>query len=165
MRHRWTLLVGLGLAIAGCAAGEPAGTPPISPGTGALPREVNLIALDWQFVPPAVDVVPGETIVLHVVNGGLDTHEAIIGDATVQEAWEVAEAAASAAPPGHTPAVNVPPEVAGIRVVVGSGERADVTWTVPRDPAEVSALIIGCHIPGHWERGMRAAVRVPGIGG
>ena len=49
----------------------------------------------------------------------------------VQDAWEVAEAATVGAPPGPTPVVSVPPEVAGLRVVVRSGERVDIVWTVP----------------------------------
>ena len=151
--------------IAACAGPQPVGTPPITAGTGAQPREINLIARDWEFVPPIVDLVPGETILLHVVNGGLEVHEAIIGDSAVQEAWERAEAAAVGGPPGQTPTVSVPPELAGLRVVVGSGERADLEWTVPSDTAVVAALIIGCHIPGHWERGMRASVRIPPLPG
>jgi uncharacterized cupredoxin-like copper-binding protein len=108
-----------------------------------------------------VDLLPGETVLIHIVNGGLETHEAIIGDLAVQDAWEAAEAATVGAPPGTTPVVSVPPEVAGVRVVVESGQRVDLTWTVPADPAEVRRLIIGCHIPGHWQQGMRAAIRVP----
>ena len=75
--------------------------------------------------------MPGETVNLHVINGGLDVHEAIIGDATVQDAWEAAEAAAADAPPGPTPAVSVPPELEGLRIVVESGQRVDIVWTVP----------------------------------
>ena len=62
--------------------------------------------------------MPGETVLLHVINGGLEVHEAVIGDAAVQDAWEVAEAATAGAPPGPTPLVSVPPGVAGLRVVV-----------------------------------------------
>ena len=50
---------------------------------------------------------------------------------SVQDAWEVAEAATAGAPPGPTPVVSVPPDVAGLRIVVESGERVDVIWTVP----------------------------------
>ena len=57
------------------------------------PREVNLIAKDYAFLPDALDLVPGETVLLHVINGGLEVHEAVIGDAAVQDAWEPAEAA------------------------------------------------------------------------
>ncbi len=157
----FALLGALTFVFVGCGATEPIATPPISPGTAPQPREVNIIASDWEFRPPVVDLVPGETVVIHVINGGLEIHEAIIGDAAVQDAWEEAEAAAVGGPPGQTPAVSVAPEVAGVRIIVGSGQRADLTWTVPSDPVTVAALVIGCHIPGHWARGMRADVRIP----
>ena len=100
-------------------------------------------------------------MLLHVINGGLEVHEAIIGDAGVQDAWERAEAAVAGAPPGPTPVVSVPPDVSGLRIVVRSGERVDVTWTVPAgDPGgSPPPFIVGCHIPGHWERGMQVPVR------
>ena len=53
-----------------------------------------------------------------MVNGGLEVHEAVIGDEAVQDAWAAAEAAAGGAPPGPTPVVSVPPDVAGLRIVV-----------------------------------------------
>jgi uncharacterized cupredoxin-like copper-binding protein len=153
------LLVGL-LALAACEAGPPPATPPISPGSSGAPREVNLIARDYSFQPPTLDLAPGETVLLHVINGGLVTHEAIIGDDRVQDAWEVAEAAPGIAdpPPGPTPVVSVPPDVAGVRIVVRSGERVDLQWTVPADAVE-EAWIVGCHIAGHWEKGMQIPVR------
>jgi uncharacterized cupredoxin-like copper-binding protein len=140
----------------GCQASTPGATPPIVAGASGAPREVNLIAKDYSFLPDALDLVPGETVLLHVINGGLEIHEAILGDMAVQDAWEVAEAATVGAPPGPTPMVSVPPGVAGLRIVVHSGERVDVTWTVP---VTTSAFIVGCHIPGHWEKGMQIPVR------
>jgi len=124
-----------------------------------VPRDVNVILKDWVFLPDPVDLVPGETVVLHVVNGGLEVHELVIGDQAVQDAWEVAEAANADPPPGPTPAVSVAPAVAGIRIVVASGQRVDLTWTVPGQ-AGLGGLIIGCHMPGHWAKGMRAAIRI-----
>ncbi len=88
------------VALAGCGTGSPPATPPIIPGTSAAPREVNIIAKDWVFLPDRVDVVPGETVLLHVINGGLDVHEAVIGDAAVQDAWDAGEAATTGSPPG-----------------------------------------------------------------
>jgi uncharacterized cupredoxin-like copper-binding protein len=143
--------------LAGCEAGAAPATPPISPGRSDAPREVNIIAKDYSFLPSTVDVVLGETVLLHVVNGGLEVHEAVIGDARVQAAWESAEAATVGAPPGPTPVVSVPPDVAGLRVVVRSGERVDVVWTVPADGTD---LWVGCHIPGHLERGMEVPIRL-----
>jgi len=146
---------------AACEAGPVPATPPIAAGVPGAPREVNLIAKDYSFLPPTLDLVPGETIVLHVINGGLEVHEAIIGDEAVQDAWEQAEAEVAGAPPGPTPQVGVPPEVSGLRIVVRSGERVDVSWTAPAADAGGTppALVVGCHIPGHWDLGMRIPVR------
>jgi uncharacterized cupredoxin-like copper-binding protein len=153
------------IALSGCDAGTPPPTPPIVPGTSSAPREVNIVMKDDVFLPNPIDVAPGETVVLHVVNGGLAIHEAIIGDISVQDAWEGAEGAAAGAPPGPTPVVSVAPGVAGIRIVVPSGQRIDYVWTVPTNAATVSALLLGCHVPEHWSKGMRATFRIaPGRG-
>jgi uncharacterized cupredoxin-like copper-binding protein len=141
-----------------CEAGAPPVTPPIVPGAPGSPREVNVIAKDYSFLPDALDLAPGETVLLHVINGGLEVHEAVIGDAATQAAWEAAEAATVGAPPGPTPVVSVPPGVAGLRIVVRSGERVDLVWTVPAIAPTV-AWQVGCHIPGHWARGMQIPVR------
>jgi uncharacterized cupredoxin-like copper-binding protein len=161
-RPKATVIATILAAVAACGPATPPPTQSIVPGSSIAPRDVNLIARDYVFVPPVLDLVPGETVVLHVINGGLDVHEAVIGDAAVQDAWEAAEAAAADAPPGPTPAVSVPPELAGLRIVVESGQRVDVTWTVPTGP---DALLVGCHIPGHWDQGMRIPVRSVGDAG
>jgi uncharacterized cupredoxin-like copper-binding protein len=158
-----SLILPLLLLAAACEPGPAPATPPISPGTATAPRDVNLIARDFEFVPQTLDVVPGESVVLHLINGGLDVHEVVIGDAGVQDAWEAAEAATADAPPGPTPVVSVPPDTAGLRVVLTSGQRVDVAWTVPPDPG--APLIVGCHIPGHWDKGMHIPVRFVEPGG
>jgi plastocyanin len=158
------LLVVLLSATVACEAGPAAATPQPSAGSSDRPREVNLVMRDYSFAPDPVDLIPGETVRLQVVNAGLDWHEAVVGDQAVQDAWEVAEGATVGAPPGPTPVVSVAPELAGLRIVVPSGGRVDAIWTVPSDPAEVGRLLIGCHIPGHYAKGMRAGIRIPGVG-
>jgi uncharacterized cupredoxin-like copper-binding protein len=156
--HVLCLAIGL-LVVAACDPGTAPPTPPISPGTAAAPREVNIIARDWTFQPAVVDVVAGETVLLHVVNGGLDVHEAVIGDDAVQGAWEAAETAASVGQvPGPTPRVSLDPSVGGLRIVVGSGQRVDTAWTVPSTEPP-GGLVVGCHIPGHWAKGMVVPIR------
>jgi uncharacterized cupredoxin-like copper-binding protein len=160
---RLVVTVATALILGACEAGPPPATPPISPGSATAPREVNIIAKDWQFLPDPIDFIAGETVLLHIVNGGLEMHEVVIGDPTAQDAWEAAEAAVAEHPPGPTPIVSVPPEVAGIRVVIASGQRVDLTWTVPAatgSAAGLGALLFGCHIPGHWQKGMVAEVRI-----
>jgi uncharacterized cupredoxin-like copper-binding protein len=154
------LLVGLAavtIALGGCDSGPAGPTPIPTPGTVARPREVTIIAREYTYDPSTVDLVPGETVLLHVVNAGLDVHEVVIGDATTQDAWEVAEAAVAGAPPGPTPFVSVPPDRAGLRVVVTSGQRVDIGWTVPATTS--ATFVVGCHIPGHWAKGMQVPVR------
>ncbi|MEA2608061.1 MAG: hypothetical protein QOJ75_304 [Chloroflexota bacterium] len=148
----------LGL-LGGCGTGDVPATPPIVAGVAGAPRDINLIARDYAFVPGVLDLVPGEAVLLHVINAGLDIHEAVIGDGSVQDAWEVAEAATVGAPPGPTPVVQVPADVAGLRIVVHSGERVDLAWTVPADAVTASPWVVGCHIPGHWAKGMQIPIR------
>jgi uncharacterized cupredoxin-like copper-binding protein len=155
----------LGAALSGCDAG-PASTPPIVAGTPEHPRPVVLLLKDYEFIPATIDLVPGETVVFQVVDGGLVTHEAVLGPMSVQDAWEAAEAPTVSAPPGPTAQVSVAPGLEGLRIVVGSGERRDVVWTVPVDIGRgVGAWLFGCHIPGHWAKGMVASIRLVGPGG
>ncbi len=166
-----SLVILLPLALAACDPEPVAVTPLPVGGTTDAPREVNLIAKDYTFVPGILDLVPGETVLLHVVNGGLAVHEAVIADGPTQELWEAAEAAGEGAPPGATPVVSVPPGTPGVRVVVPSGQRVDLRWTIPTDvptdvplpsgsaPPDPAAWTVECHIPGHLARGMRIPVR------
>ena len=154
-------------AVVGC--GDPGTTPTITPGTAAHPRNVIIVAKDYTYVPAIVDLVPGESVVFQVLNGGLVIHEVVIGGMDVQDAWEAAEGATAGAPPGPTPQVSVALGVAGLRIVVRSGERVDVPWTVPSDAATRNAgsggWFVGCHIPGHWQAGMVVPVRFVGPDG
>jgi uncharacterized cupredoxin-like copper-binding protein len=158
----WAVALALPVALAACDVSTVPATPPITPGVSGAPRQVNVIMKDDLFVPAIVDLVPGETIRLNVVNGGLDTHELIIGTQAVQDAWAAAERPAANPPPGPTPRVAVPPGLEGIRIVAGSGETRSITWTVPADAGN---LLLGCHISDHYERGMAGLVHPVGPGG
>lgn len=159
------LIVVLVASTAACESG-PAATPRITPGTSDHPRTVVILAKDYTFVPAIVDLVPGETVLLQLVNGGLVVHEAVLGPLPVQDAWEAAEAPTASAPPGPTPQVSVEPGLAGLRIVVMSGERKDTTWTVPPSAAgDAGGWFVGCHIPGHWALGMVVPVRFVGPDG
>ena len=137
-----------------------------APGTPAHPRIVIVAAKDYTYIPASIDLYPGETVTLEVVNGGLITHEVVLGGMGVQNAWETAEAVTSDLPPGRTPEVSVAPDVRGLRFVLRSGERVDATWTIPRDaPNEVGGWFVGCHIPEHWAVGMVVPIRFLGADG
>lgn len=162
--HRpWLALAGAALLAAGCALGAPGSTSaptPFGAGSSASPRNVIIVMADYRYQPAVVDLVPGETVNLQVINSGLEVHEAIIADMPDQLAWESAEAKTVGAPPGPTPYVSPPPGFNGPRIVAGSGQRLDVVWTVPPDAASnPSGWFVGCHIPGHWAKGMVVPVR------
>ena len=163
------VLSGLLLAeiLAGC--GDPGSTPTITPGTATHPRDVIIVAKDYTYIPPVVDLVPGERVVFQLLNGGLVTHEFVVGGMDVQDAWEAAESVTANAPPGPTAQVSVAPDVGGLRIVLRSGDRVDVPWTVPADAAESAATkggwFVGCHIPDHWQLGMVVPVRFVGPDG
>lgn len=147
------------LAAAGCD-GASSATPAVTPGTADHPRTVIILAKDYTYIPAILDLVPGESVNFQIVNGGLAIHEVVIGTLEVQDAWEAAEAPTVGAPPGPTPVVSVPPDRAGLRVVVASGQRVDVPWTVPTiERVSSSDWLVGCHIPGHWAQGMVIPIR------
>lgn len=157
------LLLGLGLAgglvvLGATLAGAPAPTPDIRrPGTANEPRSVNVIMRDYRFDPTPIYFVPGETIQLNVVNGGLVEHELVLGDAALQRAWSQADAAAT--PPGPfatAPPASVAPGLAGLRLVLASGAAITVDYVVPA----TESLEMVCHLPGHAERGMVGQVRL-----
>src|SRR3990172_5286997 len=77
------LTVAAVLSAAACGTG-PANTPRIPPGTSDHPRTVSVIARDYTFEPPVVDLVPGETVLVQVVNGGLVAPPAGVGPPPAQ---------------------------------------------------------------------------------
>jgi uncharacterized cupredoxin-like copper-binding protein len=129
-------------------------------GTADDPRPVTVIMRDYRFDPTPVVLVPGETVRFTIFNAGLEVHDFVIGDADVQQAWSIADAAAT--PPNlfaTAPPASVPPGTGGLRVFLRSGEQASVDYDVPSD--ELLSLL--CHIPGHIEKGMVGAVDLRNI--
>jgi uncharacterized cupredoxin-like copper-binding protein len=147
----------LALAVLGCAAPPAQWTAPPLAGTVDEPREVNVIMRDYLFEPNPIVLYAGETVRFNVVNAGLLPHEFVLGDADVQAAWASAEAAAT--PPGFTatpPPVSLPPEQAGLRIWLESGQSASAVYQVPAD----ETLELACQIPGHVDAGMVGAVEI-----
>ena len=130
-------------------------------GTSAEPREINVIMRDYLFQPTPIALVPGEAVRFNIINGGLLAHEFVLGDDAVQAAWASADAAATPPLPlASAPPASVPPDVAGVRVLLGSGEQTTVRYDVPRD----TDLRLACHIPGHIEQGMVGEIRFVSVG-
>lgn len=130
-----TLLIGAAAASRGAAARASAGT-------------VHLTIHYSSFAPGSLDVEPGKILRFVIKNTDPIDHEFILGDGAVQLAHERGAEAKHTPRPGE---VSVP-----------AGQTVVTTYTFPETPGE---LIFGCHLPGHYDFGMRGTVtigRAPG---
>jgi uncharacterized cupredoxin-like copper-binding protein len=96
-----------------------------------------------HFHPDAFTVAPGETVRFVVHNGDPIDHEFIIGDAAMQRVHERGTEAYHPPRPGE---MSVP-----------AGETRETTYTFP---SAAGGLLLGCHLPGHYAYGMRAAITI-----
>jgi uncharacterized cupredoxin-like copper-binding protein len=95
-----------------------------------------------RFSPDRFEFEVGTTVMFVIHNGDPIDHEFILGDDSVQRRHELGTHARHGAVPGE---VTVPP-----------GETRTTTYTF----TEPGALTIGCHLPAHFDYGMRANVVV-----
>ena len=96
-----------------------------------------------KFEPADLAVEPGETVRFVIVNTDPIDHEFILGSERVQLAHEEGTEAHHDPRPGE---ISVP-----------AGETVVTTYTFPKISG---TLIFGCHLPGHYDFGMRGAVTV-----
>lgn len=109
-------------------------------GTGT--RTVEITVRHSGFRPSSIEARPGETVRFVIRNLDPIDHEFILGDMAVQRRHE------NGTEPEHG---VVPGEVS-----VPSGSIRSTTYTF----GDSGALPFGCHLPGHWDYGMRGTVRV-----
>jgi uncharacterized cupredoxin-like copper-binding protein len=131
--RRWVAVGLLAVTLAACA-----------PASGGEPSEQTVrVRLHYsRFNPEAFEFEAGTTVTFVVENADPIDHEFILGDEGVQLAHERGTEAYHPPRPGE--------------MTVPAGDTATTTYTF----TEAGELIIGCHVPGHYAYGMRAAVRV-----
>jgi P-type Cu+ transporter len=116
---------------------------------GALVQPDRTIAVDasdtMRFIPGEIRVQQGETIAFVVTNTGVVPHEFVIGDAHEQEHHAEDMAAGKTHDDGDGNAMELAP-----------GETRTLLYTFDK-PGE---LLIGCHLPGHYDAGMRGTIVV-----
>jgi len=105
-----------------------------------------------RFDPGTIVVAEGETIRFLLDNPGTAPHDFPVGDLKEQlhhheemAAGEGHDDDAAEAEGSFPPAATLEP-----------GESAEILVTFD----EAGELIFGCHVPGHWEAGMRGTVSV-----
>lgn len=107
-------------------------------------RTVVLDIEHSAFAPERLEFQRGETIRFVVNNGDPIDHELIIGNERVQDIHENGTERHHGTKDGE---VSVP-----------AGGSAATTYTF----AENGTLIFGCHLPGHYDYGMRGEIEVQG---
>ncbi len=138
------IALGLGLLLVACSPSAdrrdiPAGTD----------RVLELTMEGMRFIPNQLDVKVGETITFVVTNPNDIPHELFIGDEADQM---VHHAAHMAAPPADQAAV---PHM-GYGIYLDAHGTGMVTYHFTK----AGEIMLGCHLPGHWEAGMVALVTV-----
>ncbi len=134
--------IGLPLAIFVLLAGCTGNTP--TPG----PRVIEVTIDGYHFVPDHFTVHRGESVRFLVSNPDRIGHELFIG--TIEE--QAARRGTKVATP--TDIADVANFGYGIYLPALTDGEFDYAFTNESD------LLIGCHIPGHWEEGMVATIDV-----
>ena len=97
-----------------------------------------------RFVPGHLEFEKGETVEFVIRNTDPIDHEFIFGDEAVQQRHEAGTEAHHGA---------IPTEV-----TVPAGSTVRTRFTLPK----AGEFIVGCHIPRHYDYGMKASVLVAG---
>jgi len=127
--------------LAGCAASGP--TP-----SAAEPRIIDITIDGYHFVPDHFAVHRGESVRFLVSNPDRIGHELFIG--TIEE--QASRRGTEVASPSDTS--DVAHFGYGIYLPALTDGEFDYVFSAESD------LLIGCHIPGHWEHGMVATIDV-----
>lgn len=134
------------------ATPAPTPMPTPLPGTVDEPREIVVTMTDdLRYDPDTIEVRAGETIRFVVTNPTPLDHDFTVGDEMTQMHHEEEMADFYGHDGGdmhHRDASNA--------VLVAPGETAELVVTF-ETPGE---LLIGCHVPGHYEAGMRGTITV-----
>jgi uncharacterized cupredoxin-like copper-binding protein len=109
---------------------------------GATEREVHVKLRFSRFVPDHFEFAAGTTVTFVVENRDPIDHEFLIGDEDVQQAHEDGTEKHHGAKPGE---ISVP-----------AGKTRTTTYTFD----EPGTLLIGCHLPTHYDFGMRGDIEI-----
>jgi uncharacterized cupredoxin-like copper-binding protein len=110
--------------------------------SGASQEDINIAIRHSAFRPEELTVEEGTTVTFVIKNTDPIDHEFILGDEEVQRIHELGTEAHHGAKPGE---VSIP-----------AGAERTTTYTFD----DGGTLIYGCHLPGHYDYGMRGTVTV-----
>lgn len=136
MRASFTgVVVALAIATSACSTGGDGGD-------RSARETVHVTVRDSRFVPDNFEFPVGTTVTFVVENTDPIDHEFIIGNEAVQQAHEEGTEAHHGAKPGE------------LSIPIGETRRTTYTFDEP------GPLLIGCHLPTHYDFGMRGDITV-----
>jgi uncharacterized cupredoxin-like copper-binding protein len=139
--RRVLVLVLAVLVLGACGSGDDA--PAVAP--AGEDRTIEVEMRDIAFAPTTLDVRSGEKVRFVFKNTGQVTHDAFIGDQAAQDAHEKEMREGHG---DHGKGSNA--------VTVAPGKTAQLVYAFER-PGQI---VLGCHQPGHYTGGMKAAINV-----
>lgn len=104
----------------------------------------------FHYEPDTIEVRAGETVTFRVHNIGEAVHEFVVGDEAAQATHE-AQMRAMASEGGM---MHDDPNAISVR----PGETGELTWAFTKS----TAVVYGCHEPGHFAAGMRGEFNFAG---
>ena len=148
MRSLSLAALGLAVLVAGCGGsggGGDGGAPGETSAVGATRVDVS-VTDRFAFSPTRMTVAAGVAVTFVITNKGTLTHQFYVGDAAAQDAREEEMAASGGVGEDSPMGIVIPP-----------GETKEFVITL-----EPGSILAGCHIPQHYNRGMRATIDVVG---
>lgn len=116
--------------------------PACDSGGNSTGQEVHVTIRDSRFVPDHFEFAAGSTVTFIVENTDPIDHEFLIGDAAAQQAHE------DGTEPHHGAKAG--------ELSLSIGETLETTYTFD----EPGRLLIGCHLPTHYDFGMRGTITI-----
>ena len=107
-------------------------------------REVHVTIKNSRFIPDHFEFAAGTTVTFIVENTDPIDHEFLIGDEAAQQAHEDGTEAHHGAKPGE--------------LSLAIGDTLETTYTFD----EPGRLLLGCHLPSHYDFGMRGTITITG---
>ncbi len=137
--------------------GLTAGSPTAEAATKKAPQVVKIEAGSVRYEPRTITVTVGQPVVLRITNTSNIDHEALLGDEKAQKAHAAEMKMADEM--GHDMASH------GTKTKAKAGEgfvsiAPKKTGEITTTFTKVGRTILGCHIKGHYEGGMRLTVIV-----
>lgn len=127
------MIVGVLGSLAACGSGS---------GSPKATETIEITIEHSEFDPARLAVEAGTEVTFVIRNTDPIDHEFILGDEEVQQVHEKGTEAHHGTKPGE---VSVP-----------AGEERETTYFF----SEAGELIYGCHLPGHYDYGMKGLVRI-----